>query len=175
MLAHKGREAMHYVSGAADLYAVLRMPGRSEDDEADAFTFAKKGHVYDVRAQRCLGETDRVTASVPLNEASVYAVLPARVEGIGIAAPAAVARGGDLRAELSVQSADVSPAYVLHVEVIPPSGKARFHFQRNLLTASGRARLDFALALNDEPGTWTLRVTEPLTGVRVEKAFALTD
>ena len=175
MLAHKGREAMHYVSGAADFYAVLRMPGRSEDAESDAFTFAKKGHVYDVRVWKWLGETDRVTALVPLNEASVYAVLPARVEGIEIVAPAAIARGGDLRAEFSVRSADVSPAYVLHVEVVPPSGKARFHFQRNLLTANGRARLDFALAHNDEPGTWTLRVTEPLTGVHAEKTFTLTD
>ena len=172
-VAHLGREAMHYVSGDADLYAVLRMPGRSEDDAADDFTFAKRGHVYDVRAQKYLGETDRVTAKVPLTEASVFAVLPAKVEGVGLAAPATVARGTDLMAELAVRTATAVreiPAYVLHVEVVPPSGKARFHFRRNLLTQGGTARLAFALALDDEPGTWKVRVTEPLTGATAEKA-----
>lgn len=173
-VAHFGREAMHYVSGDADLYAVLRMPGRSEDAEADDFAFAKKGHVYDVRAQRYLGETDRVTAKVPLTEASLFAVLPAKVEGVGLAVPPAATRGSDLVAELAVRASDgrgaAAPAYVLHVEVVPPSGKARFHFRRNLLTQGGTARLAFALALDDEPGTWKVRVTEPLTGVTAEKA-----
>jgi len=40
-----------------------------------------------------------------------------------------------------------------------------------LLTANGKAHLDFAIAHSDEPGTWELRVTEPLTGVTVEKAY----
>ena len=54
---------------------------------------------------------------------------------------------------------------------MPPSGKPRFHFKRNLMTEGGKAQLDFAMALNDEPGVWKLRVTEPLTGVTVEKPF----
>jgi len=50
------------------------------------------------------------------------------------------------------------PSYVLHVEVVPPSGKAH---------------LDFAIALSDEPGTWKLRVTEPLSSVTAEKSFVV--
>ena len=170
---HFGREAMHYVSGGADLYAVIRMPGRSEDAEADSFTFAKKGHVYDVRARRHLGLTDCATVQVPRDEAAIFAVVPAPIVGLAIAAPASVARGEDLRVDVKIMSADVSPAYVLHAEVVPPAGRARFHFARNLSTREGGANLDFALALNDEPGVWKLRVTEPLTGVTAEKKFDL--
>ena len=55
----------------------------------------------------------------------------------------------------------------------PPSGTVRIHFKRNLLTEGGRAHLDFPVALNDEPGQWKVVVSEPLTGVRAEKSFAL--
>ena len=175
MVAHFGREAMHYVSGDADVYAVIRMPGRSEDDDALDFTFAKKGHVYDVRAQKYLGETDHVTAKTPLHEASVFAVLPTKVTGIGVSnLPAKVAVGTDLSLDFSIQTTQTSPNlpnFVVHVDVVPPSGKTRFHFKRNLLTKGGRAHLDFAMALNDEKGMWTVRVTEPLTGITAEKSF----
>lgn len=46
-------------------------------------------------------------------------------------------------------------------------------FKRNVLTKNGKAKLDFAMALNDEPGVWKLRVTEPLTGVTSEKPFSV--
>ena len=175
MVSHFGREAMHYVSGDADVYAVIRMPGRSEDDDALDFTFAKKGHVYDVRARKYLCERGRVTAKTPLHEASVFAVLPTKVTDIGVSnLPAKVAVGTDLSLDFSIQTSQASPNlpnFVVHVDVVPPSGKTRFHFKRNLLTKDGRAHLDFAMALNDEKGMWTLRVTEPLTGVSVEKSF----
>jgi len=173
MVAHFGREAMHYVSGNADLYAVIRMGGRSTDDDALAFRFAKKGHVYDVTARKYLGETDAVTSKVPLEEGKAFAVLPAKIDGVEIDAPSAVARGEDLEAGFSIASDDVTAAYALHVEVVPPSGEPRFHFKRNVLTEDGKAQLSFAIAHNDEPGTWKLRVIEPLTGVTAEKAFAV--
>ena len=45
--------------------------------------------------------------------------------------------------------------------------------KRNLMTQGGKAHLDFATALNDEKGTWKIRVAEPLTGMTVEKPFEL--
>lgn len=180
ILGHFGREAMHYVSGGADVYAVIRMLGRSSDDEADKLVFAKKGHVYDVRSWKYLGETDRVTVKVPKAEAAVFAVLPAKIEAIAVTGlPKTVSRGTDLSLDFSIKApaSQLStlnfPSYVLHVEVIPPSGKPRFHFKRNLMTRDGKAHLDFATAFNDEPGTWKIHVREPLTGVSEECSFDL--
>lgn len=171
MVEHFGREAMHYVSGNADLYAVIRMGGRSRDDDALNFRFAKKGCVYDVTGRKYLGERDNVTTKVKLEGGIAFAVLPAKIDGIGIASPEVIFRGKDLVAELTVVSADLTPEYVLHAELIPPSGKVRFHFKRNLMTKSGKTSLVFPIALNDEVGRWTLRVVEPLTGVVSEKAL----
>ena len=173
---HLGREAMHYVSGAADVYCVIRMPDWAKDADEETFVFEKPGYVYDVRAGRSLGRGDRVTAKVPNADGVCFAVLPSRVEGIDVAAPADVVRGGDLVADFAVRTSEgaaaaETPAYVLHVEVVPPSGKVRFHFKRNLMTQGGRAHLVFPLAFNDEPGEWKLRVTEPLTGVTAERTL----
>ena len=79
-----GREAMHFTDGVNDLFFVLRMTARSSDDAEQAFVFPKKGHVYDLRRGDYLGETDRVTAKVPLSGASVWAVCAAKAEGVEV-------------------------------------------------------------------------------------------
>lgn len=179
VLDNPGREAVHYREGAVDLYGVIRKPFHAQVNEAhdsniDELVFAKPGHVYDVRAQRYLGVTDRVAAKVPYAEASLYAVLKEKVDGVVIAGLPrlfAAKRGETLSVDLTIRSKDVRPRYVLHAAFVPPSGKAPHHFRRNIATANGRAHVDFPLALNDETGTWTLRVTEPLTGVTAERTF----
>ena len=181
MVEHTGREAMHFVSGDADVYVVLRMLGRSTDDDALEFAFAKKGHVYDVRARTYLGETDRVTAKTPRTEAAVWAVLPAKVEGVAVSGlPSSAPRGTNLSLDFAIEQSSNRtigqfPDYVLHIEFVAPSGACRFHMKRNILTDGGKAHLDFPMAFNDEPGEWTVRVTEPLTGVTAEKKFALNE
>ena len=82
-------------------------------------------------------------------------------------------RGSTVSVDFQIKSADVTPAYVLHVDIVPPSGKCPVHFQRNLATKGGKAHLDFPLALNDETGEWKVRVSEPLTGVSAEQSFAV--
>ena len=180
-VANLGREGMHYRDGGADVYGVVRKPyhgatAEKADKKADELRFATAGHVYDVREQKYLGRTDRVKAVVPFAEAKVYAVLREKIDGISIAGlPAGdgVKRGETISVDLQVESADVSPAYVLHVDVVPPSGECPVHFQRNLATKRGKARLEFPLALNDEVGEWTLHVSEPLTVVSARRTFAV--
>ena len=180
------REGMHYRNAGADLYGVVRKPFHSavaekHDENADELVFAKSGHVYDVRAQKYLGVTDRVTTKVPYAEAQLFAVLPAKISGIGIAFPSEAVRGGTMEASFAIkQSNNLNnrtieqwPAYVLHVDIVPPSGKSPFHFQRNLATKDGTAKLAFPLALNDETGVWKVRVTEPLTGVAAERKIVV--
>ena len=170
-----GREGVHYRDGGADVYGVVRKPyhgstAEKSDKNVDELRFAAPGHVYDVRAQKYLGFADRVSSTVPFAEAQVYAVLKAKIEGIDVACES---KAGMLSADFAIRSDDVSPAYVLHVDVIPPSGECPVHFQRNLATKAGRAHLDFPLALNDETGAWTIRVVEPLTGVSAKRTLNL--
>ena len=175
-MPNSGREAMHYVSGDADVYTVLRMLGRSQDDNVDEFVLAKKGHVYDVRNCRYLGETDRVRVKAPLHEAAVFAVLPWKPAQVKIDAPDSVDCGDGFTAALKLWASDAPrlgncPAFVLHVEFIPPSGKIPFHFKRNLMTKNSKVDLTFPIAFNDEKGEWKMCVSEPLTGTEAEHVF----
>ena len=172
------REGMHYQNGGADLYGVVRKPFHSAitvtpDENAEELRFAKRGHVYDVRAQKYLGVTDHVTTKVPYAEAQLFAMLPAKLTGVKISGPAEAARGEAIVQDLRLETKDARPAYVVHVDIVPPSGKCPFHFQRNLATKDGAAKLTFPLALNDETGLWKIRVTEPLTGVVAERTVAV--
>lgn len=176
------REAVHYCEGDVDLYGVIRKPlhslvGKEHDTSADELVFARRGHVYDVRERRYLGVGDRVSANVPYAEACLYAVLKEKIDAIGIAGLprllSCARRGETLSLDFKVISRDVAPRYVLHVEFIPPSGKRPFHFRRNVATANGKASVRFPIALNDETGKWTLRVTEPLTGISSERNFTV--
>ena len=170
-----GREAMHFVSGGADVYLVLRMPGRSADIESQTFEFGRKGYLYDIRRRKFLGYGDRATVQVPVDEAAAFASLTEKVEGIEICRlPEKIVRGNVLRPEFKIMSKDVSPRFMLHVELRHCDDKAaRFHFRRNIETVGGKAVLEFPTAFNDRKGKWTLRVEEPLTGVSAEKIFTM--
>lgn len=170
-----GREAMHFVSGGADVYLVLRMPGRSADDESQTFEFGRKGYLYDIRRRKLLGHCDRATVRVPADEAAAFASLTEKVEGIEIRGlPKKIVRGDVLRAGFEILSKDLSPRFMLHVELRHCGDEsARFHFRRNIETAGGKAKLEFPTAFNDRKGKWALRVEEPLTGVSAEKIFTM--
>lgn len=167
-----GREAMEFTDGTNRVYVVIRMPGRSDDHGMQTFGFQKTGHVYDVRAGSYLGCASSVSAEVPLAGASVWALLPYKVNALNVDAPASVEAGGDLVADLTVAaSGGTVGTHVFHVELVPPSGKSRFHMKRNLLANGGRAKLVFRIASNDPDGRWALRVFDPLTGHKAEHHF----
>jgi len=167
-----GREAMRFSDGVNSIYVVLRMPSRSTDSEMQEFRFPDPGYVYDVRAAKLLGRTDRVKAVVPHAQASVWSVLPYEVKGIKAELPEAVKAGTDLEVALAIEAeSQCLGTHVFHCEVISPSGECRFHFRRNLLAKGGKASLSFRIATNDPRGTWTLRLTDALTGVTLTRPF----
>ena len=166
-----GREAMHFTDGVNDLFAVIRMPTRSEDGLEQALAFSRRGHLYDVCAGKYLGIADSVTAKIPNAGAGLWAVLPRKVGSLGVALPGSVKAGSDLVADISLEGAVGSQ--VFHAEVIPPGGGVRFHMKRNLKARDGRAQLVFRMAENDPRGRWRLTVRDALTGTSCERDFVV--
>lgn len=167
-----GREAMAFTDGTNLLYTVMRMPLRSSDKDEQTFRFARSGYVYDVRAKRYLGRSDRVSAVVPLAGASVWSVLPYNVESVRADMPGTVSRGTDIVADISVVTAGAAcGTHLFHVDVVPPSGAGRFHLSRNVTAPGGRMRFAFRIAENDPEGEWTLKVCDVLTGMGMERRF----
>ena len=167
-----GREAMHFADGNMHVFAIARSQVLSNDSAEQTFTFPVKGHVYDLRAGKYLGQTDTVKTAVLHGEASVWGVYPYTVKRMVIKAPESVPGGRDLNAVFEVVPGSGKPGkHVFHVDVVPPSGEARFFMKRNLTAENGKAELAFRIAENDPAGIWTLKVTDVLSGVSAQHKF----
>ena len=166
-----GREAMRFTDGINSVYMILRHPGRSQDKSKETFEFAESGFVYDLRARKFVGRTDKVTTKIPFAGAAVYSVLPYKVSSVEIKAEK---RMDAIAVELSLDAGGSKVGtHVYNVKFVSPSGKCDFHFRRNVTAPQGRAALVFPMALNDERGVWRIVAEDALSGVTAEVAVAI--
>jgi len=169
-----GREAMHFVRGDLNVFAVIRDHRRGTDTREQEFIFPREGHLYDLRRGEYLGATDRVTSAIPNAGTEVYGQYPYAVTGLAIESPPTVQGGTDLLANISVEtSTGTAGHHVFHVEVIPPRGEVRWLMKRNLPAPEGKLKFRFRMAENDPRGTWTLRVTDVMSGKQATQKFDL--
>jgi hypothetical protein len=168
-----GREAMHFADGDMHVFGVLHDQTRSSEAKEQTFQFPVTGHLYDIRGGKYLGKTNTVTASVPRGNAMVWGIYPYQIKGIKLTVPATVKGGEDLIVDMKLDKTGFGKAgkHVFHVEIIAPDGSCRFHMQRNLIVENGNAVLKFRMAENDKNGTWKVRVTDALSGIKAEKTF----
>ena len=174
IVSKTGRESMRFVAGTADVFVLLRMPGRSKGVEKDIFELPIKGYVYDSVAGRYLGHSKQIEVEWGEGGAAVYSVLKSkpsslRVEGV----PEAIKRGEELKISVALETAGVAPDTVFNVRFVSPSGECRFHMQRNVDASKGMAKIVFPMAYNDVAGDWRVVVTEAMTGMSVERKFSL--
>jgi len=133
-----------------------------------------KAHTYDARAGNYLGFSDRISAFITPGHARLLALLPYRVAGISIEAPATVSQGASLGFGVTI-SADSEPGkHVLNITVTDPGGRRLRHYDRNVSCRGGHYRGDLHLALNEAPGAYTLRVRDAATGESDALAFKVT-
>ena len=169
-----GREAMRFVRGDLNVYAVIRDYRRSTDTTEQEFVFPREGHLYDLRRGEYLGETDRVRWAIPNAGTEVYGQYPYEVTGITIESPPEVQGGTDLLANIKVATSIGSAGHhVFHLEVVPPQGEVRWLMKRNLAGPEGHVAFRFRMAENDPNGTWTLRVTDIMSGKKATREFVL--
>ncbi len=136
--------------------------------------FSRKSHLYDVRAGKYLGFTDKVDTVISY-EAHLYAMLPYEVASVDISAPDRVARGGSTALKLNVSPAKrIKPAlHMLRLEVIGPSGEQLPWYARNITAENGQAEHEIQWALNEKPGKYTLQARDIASGVVGKKTIVL--
>lgn len=129
---------------------------------------AQPRHIYNVRRQAYLGLTDSVTAGIASTEAKLFALLPARIEGLEVKTDKTRYRPGEtVSLDIGILPAalkDVSLA--VRFEVLA-AGRSLPEHARNL-TVKGTLRHYLPLALNQENGEYVLRLTEVVSGHRQE-------
>ena len=127
-------------------------------------------HVYDVRTPKYLGRVGTVDVNLGPGRAKLFSLLPYAVRRIKLTAPPTVRAGEALpfTAELDVDGGTPG-LHVFRTSLRTPAGDEPRWYTRNLKAAVGKTRSSVPLALNDQPGRWTLQVTDVATGVEAER------
>jgi hypothetical protein len=161
--------------GAIAIHAFIRDHRRCEDTDPERLDFGKHSHVYDMRAKRYIGNVSSVETIVPPGDTALYACLPYRVKSLSVSAPQSAKAGDELRIEAQLDAgAETVGDHVFHLDLIDPSGETTWHYARNELAPSDKFLFAVPLALNEKPGTWTVRVRDVLTGVTGEAKVSIT-
>jgi hypothetical protein len=166
-----------FAAGAAHYYGVLEDHFRRYSYDVCAtvadranwrpveFAFSARAHLYDIRAEKYLGYTDR--ARVPLGTciAKVFAAMPYKIKGLQLAAPSAVKQGAQVKLDLAVL-ADRKPLenHVVNLEFFDPSRARVDAYSGPVLLSQGVAQPVFLLALDDALGRWKVVATEIVSG-----------
>jgi hypothetical protein len=134
------------------------------------------GHVYDLRAGRYLGRTDRAEVLLVEAEPVILSVLPAKMEKVEATTDARNYRPGD-EVALRMAARPARPAFrrVFHVEATNPDGTLMPAYTMRVDTPRGRAKAVVPLPLNAAPGTWLLNVRDTATGLAAGVRFEVQD
>ena len=135
----------------------------------------KKMYIYNVRMHSYLGFSDSVVAGILPAQAKLFALLPARIDGLALESRKTEYRPGEV-VMLDIKTMpdafqDVALAVRLEVlndnRVIPAYTKK--------LAVKGAASHPVPLALNQEEGAYTLRLTEIISGHQQEMTIAVSE
>ncbi len=166
--------------GEGDVSHLVVMASRSAESILAPYRvkIGEKRHVYSGRLREYLGFTDEfpIRLSVePRIMGDVYSLLPYKVEGLAVDFPSpAVKAGGRFAFTVKVLPAEAQRhRHVIAVRVVDPGKQDMPWYRFSIETVNGVATGAVDLAASDEPGTWTLELTDAATGVRKTTEFVV--
>lgn len=142
----------------------------ADRDAIDArIELGAKGHVYEMRSQKYLGETDRVNARLEPTCGQVFSILPYRVVDLSAKPAAEAVRGRDLPVHVRFDTtAPVGPddQHVIRVSALRPDGREETSLRRLMVVRAGQGELCLPIAYDDAEGTWTIVLHDIATGIQ---------
>jgi hypothetical protein len=154
-----------FSNGELTIVALQRdyLPSSNPDDhEVVEMALPRMFSVYDLRARRLLGNTDRLELELDPVEPVLLSLSEEPIAPPSIGRPRR-AHLGEI-AEFQIRSRSPAARGVIHLDVIGPAGSTIAHYSGNLLTAEGLAVETLPLAFNDTTGVWKLRATDLPSG-----------
>jgi hypothetical protein len=118
--------------------------------------------VYDLRASRLLGNTDRLELDLGPVEPVLLSLSEKPVAPPSIAGPGR-AHLGEI-AEFQLRSNSPAEHGVIHLDVTDPQGGTIAHYSENLLVDGAVTTKVLPLALSDKTGVWRLRAVDLPSG-----------
>jgi len=137
-------------------------PSNPDKREVVVLALPRMFSVYNLRARRLLGNTDRLELELVPVEPVLLSLSEKPIAPPSIAGPRR-AHLGEI-AEFQIRSNSPAAHGVIHLDVIDPNGTTIAHYSGNLLTAVGLTADTLPLAFNDKTGVWKLRATDLPSG-----------
>lgn len=134
-------------------------------------------YCYDVREEEYLGYGTQVPVSLRPGEGKIVTCLPYRIEGLTLTVPSSARRGEVLKVSAQLQcGGEVPPGdHILRLEVYDPEGELVEALTSNLRAPRGQLHHHLLMAANAAPGTWRVRVIDPISHVQAEKQVQVVD
>jgi hypothetical protein len=137
--------------------------------------------VYDVLAHRRLeGTPDKrgqgFAVHLKAGGAVVLAAFPSPIAKVDLRCPTELSAGTEAAIEMHVQDAENRPVpgrQLAEIRILRPDGQPWSGIPRYRRVVDGHVTVPLRLPLTAQPGTWRLDITEWVSGIRVEKAFAV--
>lgn len=194
--AGNGYETFYYNQDAAAYVAVLRDSDcissvgydgveTYEDNpsplppEAVCFKLESASYVYDIRRRSYLGYIDSIDTELAPGEASLYSLLPCKLDGISLELDGKVRLGGELRVDVRLKHGAVDadkavPDSVCCFSVYDPDGNYCPSYASNeVVAAEGSLVWTRHIPYNETTGIWKLVVKDAATGISEERNFEL--
>ena len=168
----KGLGVYGYTDGAAR-YLACAAEGKLGETLKVKMTLRGSGHVYDCIAGKYLGTETAQPVAMREMTGNLFALLPYKVEGVQVTAPASASLGQAIPLKAAVQTGPaVTPnaamRHVIVAQLRRPDGKDLPVHRWIFETKDRNVEANLFLALNDPIGKWTLVVFDVATGVRQE-------
>jgi hypothetical protein len=131
---------------------------------------AGRRHVYDLRAGQYLGQVSAVDTRLRWGRANFFLALPYRIGPVKLALDNAAPQPGQV-VQATVTLAvppQARETFAAWAEVTDPAGRKPLWGQQVVMLSGGEGQVRLKAAVNDAPGTWTLRVTELFSGQSAE-------
>jgi len=157
--------------GIVDGVALFRASGWAKigpmpmTDQPVQIQFDRKGHLYEIRSHRYIGNTDVLQTTLKQATAKVFAIVPYEINGISIEEVSPVRAGQAIPIRIAVNGANGSVDHVCRVTVTDTSGKQRNEYTRSVICRAGKGEYVLPLAYNDPTGGWTIHAREVISGL----------
>ena len=164
--------------GSATYFGLLRHED-SRDEPATRMTLDRKYHVWDVRTQTYLGNTDRLTLNVDADP-RFFALLPVNPTQMTLTPQAGrIVQGQALRVSGTVQFAAgkekdaASLGQVVHIRVYAPDGSELEWFRKNVVFDGADFRITLPVSYSEQPGIYSVVAEHTVTGMKAQATFAV--
>jgi len=160
----------HYVDGPCEYTIILDETGKN-----CPVSFQKRGYLYDARNARFLGLTNSAQISLVKNEGRLISLLPYKVAAIELSGAEKIRQGEQPSFEIRVKREGDGKLerHVFAVEVFNPAGREIRYYQQDVIGMDGKATVTIPCCLNEQTGTWKIRVRDVATGLTANRGFMI--